>query len=86
MNGPSRGLAAAAAGLGVCVVAALGALLHRALRPIAEIRRYADDIEIATRGIANNLQVDYELRQIGELTAGVRRGLLADAEGTASPP
>jgi hypothetical protein len=55
----------AGAGLagGIVLAGAVAGLLHRVLRPAAEISRYADDISAAADGIAERLQAADQLSE-----------------------
>ena len=57
--------------LGVGILAAVLALLHRTLRVAVEIRRYVDDIGVAAEGIVRNVEGAGELGRTRELAAAV---------------
>jgi hypothetical protein len=60
---------------GINVVGLVAMLLNRALRPLREIKRYADDILVAARGIERNLGGIEEATRLRELTAALPGGV-----------
>lgn len=75
-------LAWLALALGVVVLGVVALLLDRVLRPIREIRRYADAVLVAGVGIAKNVDgVDEAVRTRDLATAvpGLARGFLERA-------
>ena len=57
--------------LGLVIAIVVVALLQSVLRPVLEIRRYADDILAAGVGIATNLDAVDELGRTHELSQAV---------------
>jgi hypothetical protein len=57
----------ATAAAGAVLVAVVAALLHRTAQPALEIRRYADEVLVASQGIARNLEGIDELARTREL-------------------
>jgi hypothetical protein len=65
--------------VGIQVVGLVAMLLNRVLRPLREIKRYADDTLAASSGIARNLDAIAEAGRTRELAValpgGVRQAL-----------
>lgn len=83
MNSLGLPLARAGLGLGVVVAGAVALLLHRTLRPVLEIQRYAVDIRTAADGIVRNLGGAAELARTRDLAAALPD--LVSSSGGRSP-
>jgi hypothetical protein len=61
--------------VGANVVGLVAMLLNRVLRPLREIKRYADDVLVAARAIERNLGGIEEAARLRELTSALPGGV-----------
>ena len=75
MSTPAVVLAAIGLFAGLHVLVAVVVVLNRVLRPLREIKRYADEILVAARAIERNLDGVDEARRLREVATSLPGGV-----------